>query len=98
MALRDALRVTYAKTLLATPAKRISNRTKSQEHRQRHQPTSSIPIDLCQVSGSSTKLRSIGRTNCSLQTASMADREQPVTLRTRKFIRNPLLGRKQMVV
>ncbi|KAL8948405.1 MAG: hypothetical protein Q9222_005407 [Ikaeria aurantiellina] len=28
----------------------------------------------------------------------MADREQPVTLRTRKFIRNPLLGRKQMVV
>ncbi|CAF9919792.1 MAG: hypothetical protein GOMPHAMPRED_001868 [Gomphillus americanus] len=24
--------------------------------------------------------------------------EQPVTLRTRKFIRNPLLGRKQMVV
>ncbi|KAL8965379.1 MAG: hypothetical protein Q9197_006542 [Variospora fuerteventurae] len=31
-------------------------------------------------------------------TAIMADREQPVTLRTRKFIRNPLLGRKQMVV
>merc|ERR1712230_173965 len=30
--------------------------------------------------------------------AKMADREQPVTLRTRKFIRNPLLGRKQMVV
>ncbi len=30
--------------------------------------------------------------------ANMADREQPVTLRTRKFIRNPLLGRKQMVV
>jgi len=28
----------------------------------------------------------------------MADREHPVTLRTRKFIRNPLLGRKQMVV
>ncbi|ELR04194.1 hypothetical protein VC83_03101 [Pseudogymnoascus destructans] len=28
----------------------------------------------------------------------MADREQPVTLRTRKFIRNPLLGRKQMVI
>ncbi|PBP21449.1 40S ribosomal protein S24 [Diplocarpon rosae] len=28
----------------------------------------------------------------------MADREQAVTLRTRKFIRNPLLGRKQMVV
>ncbi|KAI4181342.1 MAG: hypothetical protein L6R41_006675 [Letrouitia leprolyta] len=28
----------------------------------------------------------------------MADKEQPVTLRTRKFIRNPLLGRKQMVV
>ncbi|SLM35668.1 40s ribosomal protein s24 [Lasallia pustulata] len=28
----------------------------------------------------------------------MADREQPVTLRTRKFIGNPLLGRKQMVV
>ncbi|MCJ1409025.1 hypothetical protein MMC19_003102 [Ptychographa xylographoides] len=28
----------------------------------------------------------------------MADREQPVTLRTRKFIRNALLGRKQMVV
>ena len=28
----------------------------------------------------------------------MADREQPVTLRTRKFIRNSLLGRKQMVV
>ncbi|KAL8836632.1 MAG: hypothetical protein Q9170_002855 [Blastenia crenularia] len=31
-------------------------------------------------------------------TATMADKEQPVTLRTRKFIRNPLLGRKQMVV
>ncbi|KAI9762083.1 MAG: hypothetical protein M1840_001492 [Geoglossum simile] len=28
----------------------------------------------------------------------MADREQPVTLRTRKFLRNALLGRKQMVV
>ncbi len=28
----------------------------------------------------------------------MADKEQPVTLRTRKFIRNALLGRKQMVV
>ncbi|KAI9682968.1 MAG: hypothetical protein M1829_006404 [Trizodia sp. TS-e1964] len=28
----------------------------------------------------------------------MADREQPVTIRTRKFIRNPLLGRKQMVI
>ncbi|KAI9719259.1 MAG: hypothetical protein M1812_003589 [Candelaria pacifica] len=28
----------------------------------------------------------------------MADREQPVTLRTRKFLKNPLLGRKQMVV
>ncbi len=28
----------------------------------------------------------------------MADREQPVTLRTRKFIRNALLGRKQMVM
>ncbi|KAI0853062.1 putative 40S ribosomal protein S24 [Daldinia vernicosa] len=28
----------------------------------------------------------------------MADSEAPVTLRTRKFIRNPLLGRKQMVV
>lgn len=28
----------------------------------------------------------------------MADSESPVTLRTRKFIRNPLLGRKQMVV
>ncbi|KAI9797182.1 MAG: hypothetical protein M1833_005591 [Piccolia ochrophora] len=28
----------------------------------------------------------------------MADREQPVTLRTRKFLRNSLLGRKQMVV
>ncbi|KAH6897331.1 ribosomal protein L23/L15e core domain-containing protein [Thelonectria olida] len=28
----------------------------------------------------------------------MADNESPVTLRTRKFIRNPLLGRKQMVV
>ncbi|KAK8099669.1 40S ribosomal protein eS24 [Apiospora kogelbergensis] len=28
----------------------------------------------------------------------MADSETPVTLRTRKFIRNPLLGRKQMVV
>jgi hypothetical protein len=31
-------------------------------------------------------------------TATMADNETPVTLRTRKFIRNPLLGRKQMVV
>ncbi|KUI72587.1 40S ribosomal protein S24-B [Cytospora mali] len=28
----------------------------------------------------------------------MADADTPVTLRTRKFIRNPLLGRKQMVV
>ncbi|KAI9885120.1 MAG: hypothetical protein M1823_003089 [Watsoniomyces obsoletus] len=28
----------------------------------------------------------------------MADREQPVTLRTRKFLRNALLQRKQMVV
>ena len=32
------------------------------------------------------------------QIPNMADREQPVTLRTRKFIRNALLGRKQMVV
>jgi len=31
-------------------------------------------------------------------TAKMADSDAPVTLRTRKFIRNPLLGRKQMVV
>ncbi|KAK0721087.1 S-adenosylmethionine-dependent methyltransferase-like protein [Lasiosphaeris hirsuta] len=31
-------------------------------------------------------------------TAKMADSDSPVTLRTRKFIRNPLLGRKQMVV
>jgi hypothetical protein len=30
--------------------------------------------------------------------AKMADSDSPVTLRTRKFIRNPLLGRKQMVV
>ncbi|PFH59374.1 hypothetical protein XA68_12459 [Ophiocordyceps unilateralis] len=28
----------------------------------------------------------------------MADNDGPVTLRTRKFIRNPLLGRKQMVL
>ncbi|KAI0018698.1 putative 40S ribosomal protein S24 [Xylariomycetidae sp. FL0641] len=28
----------------------------------------------------------------------MPDSDAPVTLRTRKFIRNPLLGRKQMVV
>ncbi|TQS33739.1 hypothetical protein Golomagni_05905 [Golovinomyces magnicellulatus] len=28
----------------------------------------------------------------------MADNDSPVTLRTRKFIRNPLLGRKQFVV
>ncbi|KAH8896444.1 putative 40S ribosomal protein S24 [Thozetella sp. PMI_491] len=28
----------------------------------------------------------------------MADADSPVTLRTRKFLRNPLLGRKQMVV
>ncbi|QSZ33334.1 hypothetical protein DSL72_002922 [Monilinia vaccinii-corymbosi] len=28
----------------------------------------------------------------------MADNNAPVTLRTRKFIRNPLLGRRQMVV
>ncbi|KAK0629448.1 40S ribosomal protein S24 [Bombardia bombarda] len=28
----------------------------------------------------------------------MADSDSPVTLRTRKFIRNPLLGRRQMVV
>jgi hypothetical protein len=32
------------------------------------------------------------------KTATMADNDAPVTLRTRKFIRNPLLGRKQMVV
>jgi hypothetical protein len=31
-------------------------------------------------------------------TAKMADSDSPVTLRTRKFLRNPLLGRKQMVV
>ncbi|KAK1491688.1 ribosomal protein S24e, partial [Colletotrichum abscissum] len=31
-------------------------------------------------------------------TDKMADVDTPVTLRTRKFIRNPLLGRKQMVV
>ena len=30
--------------------------------------------------------------------ATMADNDSPVTLRTRKFIRNPLLGRKQFVV
>ncbi|MDI1490111.1 MAG: hypothetical protein OHK93_001311 [Ramalina farinacea] len=30
--------------------------------------------------------------------ATPSAREQPVTLRTRKFIRNPLLGRRQMVV
>ena len=28
----------------------------------------------------------------------MADKDAPVTLRTRKFLSNPLLGRKQMVV
>ncbi|KAL2055728.1 hypothetical protein ABVK25_003972 [Lepraria finkii] len=33
-----------------------------------------------------------------LRPAKMADQEQRVTLRTRKFIRNALLGRKQMVV
>lgn len=33
-----------------------------------------------------------------IQPANMADREQTVTLRTRKFIRNSLLGRKQFVV
>ncbi|KAK3986792.1 S-adenosylmethionine-dependent methyltransferase-like protein [Cladorrhinum sp. PSN332] len=32
------------------------------------------------------------------RTVKMADSDAPVTLRTRKFIRNPLLGRKQMVV
>ena len=31
-------------------------------------------------------------------TANMADADTPVTLRTRKFIRNPLLGRRQFVV
>merc|ERR1712193_138382 len=31
-------------------------------------------------------------------TDTMADNDSPVTLRTRKFIRNPLLGRKQMFV
>lgn len=36
--------------------------------------------------------------NAIIQLANMADREQPVTLRTRKFIRNALLGRKQMVL
>lgn len=34
----------------------------------------------------------------SITVAKMADVDTPVTLRTRKFIRNPLLGRKQMVV
>jgi small subunit ribosomal protein S24e len=34
----------------------------------------------------------------SITYVNMADKEQPVTLRTRKFIRNPLLGRKQMVI
>jgi small subunit ribosomal protein S24e len=33
-----------------------------------------------------------------LKVASMADSDNAVTLRTRKFIQNPLLGRKQMVV
>jgi hypothetical protein len=34
----------------------------------------------------------------SITYVNMADKEQPVTLRTRKFIRNALLGRKQMVM
>jgi hypothetical protein len=41
------------------------------------------------------------RQSCTTATANiakMADSDSPVTLRTRKFIRNPLLGRKQMVV
>ncbi|KAK1756686.1 S-adenosylmethionine-dependent methyltransferase-like protein [Echria macrotheca] len=35
---------------------------------------------------------------CEQRGFAMADSDAPVTLRTRKFIRNPLLGRKQMVV
>jgi len=40
----------------------------------------------------------VSRTSTAITTAKMADSDSPVTLRTRKFIRNPLLGRKQMVV
>jgi hypothetical protein len=39
-----------------------------------------------------------GRSILIITVAKMADADTPVTLRTRKFIRNPLLGRKQMVV
>lgn len=46
----------------------------------------------------SSYLRKCARLQNPFQLAIMADREQPVTLRTRKFIRNALLGRKQMVV
>lgn len=40
----------------------------------------------------------VNRPILSITVAKMADSDTPVTLRTRKFIRNPLLGRKQMVV
>ncbi|KAK4234054.1 S-adenosylmethionine-dependent methyltransferase-like protein [Achaetomium macrosporum] len=40
----------------------------------------------------------VSPTSTAITTAKMADSDSPVTLRTRKFIRNPLLGRKQMVV
>merc|ERR1712169_135954 len=46
------------------------------------------------VSLSTTRRPSTARQS----TFTMADNDSPVTLRTRKFIRNPLLGRKQMVV
>merc|ERR1711939_949563 len=59
---------------------------------QRPQSTASPPSST--VSLSTTRRPSTARQS----TFTMADREQPVTLRTRKFIRNPLLGRKQMVV
>jgi hypothetical protein len=45
-----------------------------------------------------SRLWKLSPTSTRHQTAKMADSDSPVTLRTRKFIRNPLLGRKQMVV
>jgi hypothetical protein len=43
-------------------------------------------------------LRHFSQRDKAHKTATMADNDAPVTLRTRKFIRNPLLGRKQFVV
>ncbi|KAK4443080.1 S-adenosylmethionine-dependent methyltransferase-like protein [Podospora aff. communis PSN243] len=55
---------------------------------ERNRKTFQSFLDVCERRGFATRH----------PTAKMADSDAPVTLRTRKFIRNPLLGRKQMVV